>query len=132
LTAGSSFVTPVGEKSFLVTAGAFCDRINYRPANSCFIELQHNAFLQIKLPMSESNFLGDPLPLTNTLSKSISHRTINFITVSRNARADGSTKIRRQTTKDLLHSFYGTAQQTSGRATPTAVDHRGYMLFLIV
>ena len=82
--------------------------------------------------MAESNFLGDPLPLTNPLSKSITHRTINFITVGRNARADGSTKIRRQATEDLLHGFYGAAQQAGGRATPTEVNHRGYMFFLIV
>jgi hypothetical protein len=108
------------------------DNIDSRPVNACLIKLQQNAFLQIQLPVAEAHFGGDAPPLISSLSKSITHRTIDFVTVRRNTGTDGSTEINCLATENLAHCFNGTPQQASGGATPAEVNDSGNMLFLIV
>lgn len=132
LSTGPAIVSPIGEKNLLMATSTLLDNVDARPVNTCFIKLQQNALLQIQLPVTEAHFRGDPPPLISSLSKSITHRAIDFVTVRGNTGTDGGTEIKRLATENLAHRFNGAPQQASGGATPAEVNDTGNMLFLIV
>jgi hypothetical protein len=110
-----------------VAAGALGNRIDSCAIDAGGVQLQGNAFLQVKLPVAETDFPGNALPLACALTELIADRSIDFIAVRRNARADCSFDVSDMATEKFPHSSNGSFQQADRSPAPTEMDDGGNM-----
>ena len=132
LATGSALVAAIRKEGLFVAAGALGNRIDRSTINPRYIQLQGDAFLQVKLPVAEPDFFGDALPLAGALAKTIAHRPIDFVAVSCNARTDRGADVRGLATEDFAHRQNGPLQQAGGGAAPAQVDDSGNVLASII
>ena len=110
-----------------MAAGALGNRIDSCSIDAGGVQLQGNAFLQVKLPVAEADFPGNALPLACALAELIADRSIDFIAVRRNAWADCSFDVSDMATEEFPHCSNGSLQQADRSPAPTEMDDGGNM-----
>ena len=132
LAAGLTLVASIRKERFFVAAGTLDNRIDRSASNARRIQLQGDALLQVKLPVAKADFPGYARPVACALAKTIAHRSIDFIVVSRNARTDAGADVSGLATEDFAHRHNGSLQQAGRGAAPAQVDDRGNVLVSII
>jgi len=127
-----AFVASIRKERLFMATGALSNGIDRCTVNACCIQLQSNAFLQVKLPVAQSDFFGDALPLAGALTKKIPHRPINFIAVGSDTGTDRGTDLSGLATEDFAHRHNGSLQQAGRGATPSQVDDSGDVFVAII
>ena len=115
-----------------MATGALGNRIDCGSLDTRSIQLQGNAFPQIKLPVTKADLSGDALPSVGTLTEEVADRTINFIAVSGNPRTDRGVDVGGLTTEDFAHSSNGPLQQAGCGPAPTKMDDSSNMLAPVI